>query len=245
LRSNILSAASTVTASTASVSRDAIRRAGPLYEAAVQALRQRSRRQLEVAAVAAVAVIGLIAGLVTALLPASSNTAGSGTTQLTAAHATNTAAAASGTKPYSMYDSVTPAQIPGNHPIATYATGSYAVSPSQVAGKQVIWIDTNGSAPTKASVLDIEPGNVSPSAAAGWAKARLTNDPHAVVRIYTMLSQWNAAKASIATLPAWMQSHVKWWIADPTGVQHVVPGSDATQWYWGPTYDISTVNPGF
>ena len=224
--------------------RAAIRRADPYYRAALQYLRQRSRRQLEVSAVVAVAAIGLIVGLIAGL---TGSGAGTAATQLEAAHqqATNTATAAANGQPYSMYDSVTPGQIPGNHPIATYATGSFAVSPSQVSGKQVIWIDTNGSAPTKASVLDIEPGNVSPDAAAGWAKARLTSDPHAVVRIYTMLSQWDAAKASIATLPGWMQSHVKWWIADPTGVQHVVPGSAATQWYWGPSYDISTVDPGF
>jgi hypothetical protein len=24
-----------------------------------------------------------------------------------------------------------------------------------------------------------------------------------------------------------------------------VPGASATQWYWGPNYDISTANPGF
>jgi hypothetical protein len=224
-----------------------MRRADPLYRAALQFLRQRSRRQLEVAAVAAVAVIGLIAGVVAGLTGSSSSGSGTGTgtAQLTAAHATNTATTAANAQPYSMYDSVTPAQIPSGQPVATYADGSYAVSPSQVSGKQVIWIDTNGSAPARASVLDVEPGDATPQGAAAWAQARLTADPHAPVRIYTMLSEWGAAKAAIATLPGWMQSHVKWWIADPTGVQHVVPGSTATQWYWGSSYDISTVNPGF
>jgi hypothetical protein len=60
-----------------------------------------------------------------------------------------------------------------------------------------------------------------------------------------MRSEWAAAQASIASLPHWQQHHVRWWIADPTGTPHVVPGSDATQWYWGTHYDISTVNPGF
>ena len=41
------------------------------------------------------------------------------------------------------------------------------------------------------------------------------------------------------------QSHVRYWIADPTGVPHVVPGSSATQWYWGSSYDITTANPNF
>ena len=42
-----------------------------------------------------------------------------------------------------------------------------------------------------------------------------------------------------------MQSHVRWWIADPTGVDHIVPGASATQWYWGHNYDITTAKPGF
>ena len=81
--------------------------------------------------------------------------------------------------------------------------------------------------------------------AATWASARLTAWPTKVARIYTMISEWPAVKAAIATLPQQMQSHVRYWIADPTGVPHVVPGSDATQWYWGKNYDISTANPNF
>jgi hypothetical protein len=42
-----------------------------------------------------------------------------------------------------------------------------------------------------------------------------------------------------------MQAKVHYWIADPTGVPHVLPGSMATQWYWGPGYDISTANHNF
>jgi len=147
-------------------------------------------------------------------------------------------------QPYTMYDSVTPSAIPAGHPVATYADGSFAVSPSQVSGKQVTWIDTNGSDP-KANVLDVEPGDATPSQAATWAQQRLSEQPSATAVIYTMRSDWSAAQASISTLPSWMQSHVRWWIADPTGVPHLVPGSSATQWYWGTNYDISTVAPNF
>jgi hypothetical protein len=42
-----------------------------------------------------------------------------------------------------------------------------------------------------------------------------------------------------------MRTQVRWWIADPTGHPHLVPGSQATQWYWGENYDISTAEPGF
>ncbi len=127
---------------------------------------------------------------------------------------------------------------------AVYATGNYAASQAQVAGRHVMWIDTTGS-DHAASVLDVEPGDATPSMAASWAKQRLTADPQALARIYTMRSEWSAAKAAIDTLPARMRSHVRWWIADPTGYAHVVPGSDATQWYWGSSYDITTATPRF
>ena len=140
---------------------------------------------------------------------------------------------------------MTPQLIPTGHPIATYATGGYAVPASQVAGRRsVLWIDTQGYDPA-AQALDVEPGDATPSIAASWAWHKLSAAPGDVARIYTMISEWPAVRAAIATLPQRMQSHVRYWIADPTGVPHVVPGSNATQWYWGKNYDISTANPGF
>jgi hypothetical protein len=147
-------------------------------------------------------------------------------------------------KPYLLYDSVTPQLIPAGQPVATYATGGYAVPASQVAGRNVLWIDTQGTDPA-AQALDVEPGDATPSVAASWAWHKLSAAPGAVARIYTMISEWPAVKAAVATLPQQMQSHIRYWIADPTGVPHVLPGSSATQWYWGKNYDISTANPGF
>jgi hypothetical protein len=147
--------------------------------------------------------------------------------------------------PYLIYDSVTPTAIPSHHAIATYATGPYAASSADVAGRYtVLWIDTNGSDP-HASALDVEPGDATPSMAASWARAKLSANPRSVAIIYTMQSEWPAAQAAIGSLPAQMRSHVRWWIADPTGSPHVLPGANATQWYWGQNYDISTANPGF
>jgi len=145
-----------------------------------------------------------------------------------------------------MYDSVIPSAIPRHHVAAVYATGPYTASPSQVAGRggAVVWIDVIGSDPN-ASALDVEPSDATPAVAADWARHRLSLHPHAVARIYTMISEWPAVKAAIAGLPKSMQSRVRWWIADPNGVPHLVPGSDATQWYWGSSYDISTVTPRF
>jgi hypothetical protein len=153
---------------------------------------------------------------------------------------------ATAARPYSIYDSVTPSAIPANqYSVATYANGHYAATGPEVAGRgSVLWIDTNATSPS-ASVLDVEPGDATPSAAASWAWHKLNSDPSSLARIYTMRSEWPAVRAAISALPSQMQSHIRYWIADPTGVQHLVPGSDATQWYWGSHYDITTANPGF
>jgi len=164
-----------------------------------------------------------------------------------AAHpaASHPASAAPPVKPFVIYDSVTPSSIPGGQQVATYANGAYAQSAASMSGRgHVLWIDTNGSDP-RADVLDVEPGDATPSGAAQWVKARLSSQPHAVAIVYTMLSDWQAVKGYVGRLPIRMQANVRYWIADPTGVAHVVPGSNATQWYWGQNYDISTANPGF
>jgi hypothetical protein len=108
----------------------------------------------------------------------------------------------------------------------------------------VLWIDTNGSDPA-ADVLDVEPGDATPYGAAHWVQHRLSAQPDAVAIVYTMRSEWQQVKDNMAHLPGWMQSKVRYWIADPTGVPHVVPGSSATQWYWGNSYDMTTANPDF
>jgi hypothetical protein len=148
-------------------------------------------------------------------------------------------------KPYHIWDSVTPSSLPPGHVAAAYANGAYAASPGQLAGqKSVLWIDTNGSNPG-ATVLDVEPGDATPAAAAAWVQQRLVKHPNSVAIVYTMLSSWQAVKDHVAHLPKSMQDRVRYWIADPTGVDHIVPGADATQWYWGPNVDISTATPSF
>jgi hypothetical protein len=144
-----------------------------------------------------------------------------------------------------IFDSVTPGTLPAHQQVAVYANGKYAVTGSEVAGHDdALWIDINGSDP-KAAVLDVEPGDASPAGAAQWARQKLSADPTALARIYTMKSEWPAVKVAIAGLPAKMQSQVRYWIADPTGSPHIVPGASATQWYWGSRYDITTANPDF
>ena len=147
------------------------------------------------------------------------------------------------TKPFLIYDSVTPSSLPTGRVVATYATGGRPAKPAELAGRgPVLWIDVIGSDPG-ADVLDVEPGAVSASAVPGWITQRLTAHPGALAVIYTSIGQWALLRSEVAGLPAAMRSQVRWWIADPTGYAHIVPGSDATQWYWGSNYDISTATP--
>ena len=140
---------------------------------------------------------------------------------------------------------MTPSALPGGQRVAVYANGAYEASRSAVAGHGwVLWIDVNGSN-TRANVLDVEPGDATPAGAAKWVKQRLSSYPNQLAIVYTMLSEWQAVKNNVGHLPSWMQHKVRYWIADPTGVNHVVSGSSATQWYWGKTYDITTANPDF
>ncbi|MBO0802871.1 MAG: hypothetical protein J2P25_07325 [Nocardiopsaceae bacterium] len=148
-------------------------------------------------------------------------------------------------KPYTIYDSIHPSTLPAGQQVAVYSDGDYQASSADVSGRHnVLWIDVNGSNPS-ASVLDVEPGNASPSTAAQWVRERLTSQPHAVAIVYTMLDEWQQVKDAIGTLPGQMQDKVRYWIADPTGVPHIVPGSSATQWYWGPDYDKTMALPDF
>lgn len=152
--------------------------------------------------------------------------------------------AAPARKPFLIYDSVTPSSIPTHRMVAAYATGNYAASAAQVAGRKVMWIDTTGS-DYAASALDVEPGDATPTLAATWAQHRLDGHPHSLAVIYTMRSEWSAVKAAVNALPSHLRVRVRWWIADPTGSPHIVPGASATQWYWGTHYDITTAAPGF
>jgi hypothetical protein len=149
------------------------------------------------------------------------------------------------TKPYQIYDSVTPTVIPGGKNVATYADGPYQASWADVSGRgDVLWIDVQGNN-IGANALDVEPGDATPATAAAWAKAKLERYPNSRPIVYTMRSWWPAVTASMNTLPGWMHPHIKYWIADPTGYEHILPGADATQWYWGKSVDITTANPGF
>ena len=147
--------------------------------------------------------------------------------------------------PYLIYDSVTPASVPWGKSVAAYANGNFRASVSDVAHhNNVLWIDVNGGR-SDAMVLDVEPGDATPAGAANWVRARLNSHRDSIAIVYTFRAAWPSVKHHVRGLPSWMRSRVHYWIADPTGVPHVIPGSSATQWYWGKSYDISTVQPNF
>lgn len=147
-------------------------------------------------------------------------------------------------KPYDIYDSAVPTSLPSGHAEAAYANGAYAANPAQVPGHHPLWIDASGGDPN-ANALDVERGDASPGASAGWVAAHLRAQPHSTAIIYTSRSDWREVRDSVAGLPSSERSHVRYWIADPTGHRHVIPGSSATQWYWGKHYDVSTATPDF
>jgi hypothetical protein len=148
-------------------------------------------------------------------------------------------------KLYIFYDSVEPQAVPAGAEVATYATGAHPVPTSAVAGrKNVLWIDTLGTDPA-AQALDVEPGCASPSQVPGWISAKLKAHPHELAIIYSSLSEWSQIQADVASLPASMRAAIRWWIADPTGTPHMVPGAQATQYYWGSSYDMSLAEPDF
>jgi hypothetical protein len=171
-------------------------------------------------------------------------TSGSGGTTSHASAAATAGSSSQSSEPVLFYDSVEPSVLPAGQAAAVYADGPFATSSASVAGHgNVLWIDVNGSDPN-ANVLDVEPGDASPAEAAAWASSRLAADPGSTAIIYTFLAEWPSVIDEIDTLPSSMQSHVKYWISDPTGVPHMVQGAVATQWAWGSQYDSDEAEPG-
>lgn len=140
--------------------------------------------------------------------------------------------------PYGVYDSTTPSALPSDTTDAVYANGSFFARPSEVPSHSRLWITVNTSDPN-ANVLDVEPGDATPAQAGQWVVAhdKVSSQPAVV---YQSLGNWSAVKAEVPR-----GYPVQYWIADPTGSPHLVPGSSATQWYWGKTVDISETAPGF
>ena len=144
-----------------------------------------------------------------------------------------------------MGDSVTPLAIPkGFAAAALYFNGLYAADRNTWEHRwpHVWWIDVLGDAAKNCSILDIETGDATPETVKIWVPDRLLAVPNAPARLYCNLSTWYYVKQAVATLNAEHRKWVRYWIANPTGSEHIVPGSQATQWAWRSTYDISAYN---
>jgi hypothetical protein len=161
-----------------------------------------------------------------------------------------------------MRDSTTPvASIqPGTTDrIAAYWNGLFAANFDELqrvfSGVRLYGIDVLGTDPHKASVADVEKFDMTPDSLAEWIPARLDagpqdghGEPTWLARPYCNLSTWPSVRAVVARLDAKYRRQVRYWIANPTGIRHLVPGSAATQFWWGSSsdnFDISDVDPSW
>jgi hypothetical protein len=144
------------------------------------------------------------------------------------------------------YDSAPGIFPPDATSVALYANGLYVwTRPLAHTWAKVLWIDVNGTAPDQASILDVETGDATPGHVPGWCTARLDAVPDSLLRLYCNLETWPAVRAQVRTMPDDTRARVRYWIASPTGIQHLVPGSAATQWDWGEDWDISSYGPAW
>jgi len=148
-----------------------------------------------------------------------------------------------------MFDSTVPSNIPARKAthIAVYYNGLYKADPTEVSRlfptARIYWIDVLGTAPKQCSILDIETGDANPNMVPDWVEARLEDEPNWLCRLYSNLSTWPDVKAFAGKLPVVQRAQIRYWIANPTEKAHLVPGSDATQYFWGATYDLSQLGP--
>lgn len=138
-------------------------------------------------------------------------------------------------------DSVDPFALQAGSYGAVYANGRYFATKAQVAHlRAVLWIDVNGEDPG-ANELDIETGDATPETVLTWVPRHCeVYGSQARSRLYCNLSTWPEVKLAVARLEPVHRASVRYRIADPTGVPHMVAGADATQWGWYETYDANT-----
>lgn len=133
--------------------------------------------------------------------------------------------------------------------MAVYWNGLYAANMAQVARQfpkaRIFTIDVLGTAPEDCGIADVENRDMTPADIPGWVNRRIDAHPDALARIYCNKSTWPAAQREVVTLAPAQRERVRWWIADPTGTDHGIPGADAVQWDWGVSYDTSSILRSF
>lgn len=149
------------------------------------------------------------------------------------------------------YDSTRPWLIPDTAEyIMIYRNGLYAADRAQVQRQfpdaTLYDIDVLGTDPGGCGIADVETGDMRPEDVPDWVDARLAAHPNgALCRIYSNLSTWPAVRLAVAKLSEGARAQVRYWVADPTGTPHFVPGSNATQYLWGLNWDESVLGREF
>jgi len=135
------------------------------------------------------------------------------------------------------YDAVDVSALPpGGDYYLAYIDGDYITLPAVRAKfptARILTVTTTGK--LAADICDVESGDARPAIAAAGVRAGLYNT------VYSDVSTKPELDTAMGDLD-W-----QWYAANPTGEEHLVPDSVATQWAWpghGSTgnYDISTTN---
>lgn len=137
-----------------------------------------------------------------------------------------------------LYDTKTPFGI------MYYLNGAASAWPVSAIEQVKLWtpyslgVDVN--AEGIGDVLDVERYDATPEMAPSWLLER-RSDPAQVIPpgVYCNKSTWPAVITEVNLAGI---NHPPYFISDPTGVLHLVPGSAATQWAWMAGYDVSTTS---
>ena len=146
-----------------------------------------------------------------------------------------------------MYDSTDPAMIPDGKFALLYGTGNYSAREYTGLSRfpHVLWIDDVGDDPLGCSILDIEQGAASIGDVVRWCRERYSKRP-GPFRLYVYLSEWASIRRDCQRhFEPEMRAHLHWFVANPTGSPHIVPGSSATQYAWDQGFDVSLALPRF
>lgn len=139
------------------------------------------------------------------------------------------------------YDSTDPDLIPNGVHACLYGNGPYSARHYDGLDRfaSVLWIDVQGDDWLDCSILDVETFDATPADVPEWVRRRAETRGEPA-RIYCNLSTWPTIRKLVAEhLPWAYRKGIRYWIANPTGTEHLVPGSAACQWQWEGDYDVS------
>lgn len=149
-----------------------------------------------------------------------------------------------------MYDAVEWSLIPRSAGyLAVYVNGMFAADTGEVSATfpsaRIYLIDVNGTDPG-ASIKDVETGDITPENVPTAVNARFDAHPDSLCRVYVNLDNWAETKANLLhNVAPEHKAQLRWWVANPTGIPHFVPGSNATQYKFGTDYDTSIIGDAF